>query len=136
MYNPGETKVTASLQARLEQHVVDKDDRAAKRLLEVEDTAKVVANLEARLEASEERADNAEAMADALKTEARLNSNRLQHSVARAEKRFQEIQATYTTSAGRRARCTLRGNVLRPSDCARILSRYACASSSTRLALW
>ena len=43
MYHPGETKVTALLQAQLEHHAVDEDDRAAKLLLEVEGTTKVVA---------------------------------------------------------------------------------------------
>ena len=69
------------------------EERAAKRLREDEETALVLADLQARLEASEERADEAEAKAEALKTEARWNSKRLHESLARAQKRdFQDIR--------------------------------------------
>ena len=76
------------------------EKRVAKRRREDEETALVLADLQARLEASEERADNAEAKADALKTEARKKSNALQHSLARAEERFRAIQAAKETVAG------------------------------------
>ena len=61
-------KATASLQDQLREHGVAEEKRVAKRRLEDEESAQVVADLQARLEASEERADNAEAKADALKT--------------------------------------------------------------------
>ena len=76
------------------------EKRAAERRREDEATALVVADLQARLEASEERADNAEAKADALKTDARKKSDALRHSLARAEERFREIQAAKETAAG------------------------------------
>ena len=60
-----------------------------------EETAKVVADLEA----SEERADEAEAKAEALKTKARLHSNRLYDYLARAQKRLDDIEASKTAGA-------------------------------------
>ena len=74
------------------------EKRATKRRREDEETALAVADLQARLEASEERADNAEAKADALKTDARKKSNTLRHSLVRAEERFREIQAAKETT--------------------------------------
>ena len=95
------TKATTSLQAELDQCTVAEEKRAAKRRREDEATALVVADLRARLEASEERADSAEAKADALrKTQTRKRSDALQHSLARAEKRFREIQAAKETVTG------------------------------------
>ena len=82
------TKATASLHAEIKQCAEAEEKRAAKRRREDEETALVVADLQARLGG----ADNAEAMADALKTETRKNSNALRHSLARAEERFREIQ--------------------------------------------
>jgi len=78
---------------------VEGEEREVKRRREDEETAKVVADLEARLEASEERADEAEAKAEALKTKARLHSNRLFMSLARAQKRMDEIETSKTTGA-------------------------------------
>ena len=75
------------------------EEREVKRRREDEETAKVVADLEARLEASEERADEAEAKAETLKTKARLHSNRLFKSLARALKRIDEIETSETTGA-------------------------------------
>ena len=75
------------------------EERAAKRLREDEETALVLADLQARLEASEERADEAEAKAEALKTEARRNSKRLHESLARAQKRLDEIETSKTSGA-------------------------------------
>ena len=75
------------------------EELEVKRRREDEETAKVVAELEARLEASEERADEAEAKAEAMKTKARLHSNRLFKSLARAQKRIDEIETSKTTGA-------------------------------------
>ena len=75
------------------------EEREVKRRREDEETAKVVADLEARLEASEERADEAEAKAEAMKTKARLHSNRLFKSFARAQKRIDEIETSKTSGA-------------------------------------
>ncbi len=63
-----------------------KEKRVAKRRREDEETALVLADLQAQLEASEERADNAEAKADVLKTDARKKSDALRHSFSRARK--------------------------------------------------
>jgi hypothetical protein len=65
----------------------------AKRLREDEESALVVADLQARLEASEERANEAETKAENLNTEARKKSNALRHSLARAEERFRAMEA-------------------------------------------
>ena len=92
-------KATATLQAELKRHAVEGEEREVKRRREDEETAKVVADLEARLEASEERADEAEAKAEALKTEARWNSKRLHESLARAQKRLDEIETSKTSGA-------------------------------------
>ena len=101
LIEPGEgAKATASLQAQLREHGVAEEKRVAKRRREDEETALVLADLQAQLEASEERADNAEAKADALKTDTRKKSNALQHSLARAEERFRAIQAAKETAAG------------------------------------
>ena len=78
LIEPGEgAKATASLQAQLREHGVAEEKRVAKRRREDEETALVLADLQAQLEASEERADNAEAKADVLKTEARKKSDAL-----------------------------------------------------------
>ena len=92
-------KATATLQAELKRHAVEGEDREVKRRREDEETAKVVADLEARLEASKERADEAEAKAEALKTKARMHSNRLFQSLARAQKRLDEIETSKTSVA-------------------------------------
>jgi len=78
---------------------VVEEKRAAKRLREDEESALVVADLQARLESSEERADEAEAKAEAFKTKARLDSKRLSESLARAQKRLDEIEVSKTAGA-------------------------------------
>ena len=54
----------ATLQAEVKRHVVNGEERAAKRRREDEESMLVIADLQARLEASEERADEAEAKAE------------------------------------------------------------------------
>ena len=76
-----------------------KEKRAAKRRREDEESALVLADLQTRLEASEERADEAEAKAEALKTKARMHSARLYDSLARAQKRLDDIEASKTAGA-------------------------------------
>ena len=94
------TKATASLHAEIKQCAEAEEKRAAKRRREDEETALVVADLQARLEASEERADNVRPRPTPLKTEARKKSDALQHSLARAEERFRDIQAAKETVIG------------------------------------
>ena len=92
-------KATTKLQAELKRHAVVEEKRAAKRRREDEESALVLADLQTRLEASEERADEAEAKAEALKTKARMHSNRLFQSLARAQKRLDEIETSKTSVA-------------------------------------
>ena len=90
---------TASLKAQLQQLIAEREQRAAERLLADEKSALVITELRARLEASEELADDAVSKATAIKEQARRNSDKLNHSLARAEKRFQDIQVANATSA-------------------------------------
>ena len=84
------TKATASLQVEIKQCAEAEEKRAAKRRREDEGTAQVLADL---------RADNAEAKADALKTETRKKSNALRHSLARAQEEFKETAAGPSSGA-------------------------------------